>query len=111
MESNNNPAEPQTEPAIPAERPSDAVPNSAAAPKSAPAGQQIMDVVTPPARTAEEKAEVAAASPTEQPPQPAPAPAKPKTATSSDVKVAIIATVLIVIALAVLATMAFLKQK
>jgi hypothetical protein len=73
-------------------------------------GQQIVDVVAPPVQTAEEAAETAAGSPTEEAPIPI-TPPKPKREFTSDIKIAIVATAAIVIALAILATVAFLKQK
>jgi hypothetical protein len=80
------------------------------APVAAPAPQQIVDVVSAPARTAEEDAAVADMPTDQQPPTPT-MPVKPKSPLSSDIKIAIIATVVIVVALGILATVAFLKQK
>ena len=77
---------------------------------ASPAPQQIVDVVSAPARTAEEDAAVAA-TPTDQQPPALAMPVKPKAALGSDVKIAIIATVFIVVVLGILATLAFLKQK
>ena len=92
------------------EAPSPAPAEPASVPSPASAPQQIVDVVSAPARTAEEDAAVAATSTDQQPPALA-MPVKPKAALSSDVKIAIIATVFIVVVLGILATLAFLKQK
>ncbi len=102
----NPPAAPEPVAEAPATSPVPAAPLTAPQPE---AGQQIVDVVAPPARTAEETAEALDASHSDQPASVATVKSKP--AASSDVKMAIVATVVIVIGLAVLATMAFLKQK
>ena len=94
----------------PAASPEPDAPKEAPNEPVAPAPQQIVDVVSAPARTPEEDAAAAEAPDHMQPPLPD-MPVKLKTPLSSDVKIAIIATVVIVIVLGALATVAFLKQK